>query len=154
MNPASKAHQQDFFSDSSSEPDYKLYTDGACWGNPGISSAGMVIYDSENNEIFKGAVYLGQGTNNTAEYSAILEGLLVAKRLDIKNLKVFSDSELIIKQLNGEYKVKAENLKIYKDRITDIRRSFNSVSFKHLRREFTDQPHKMAESILKNRTKK
>lgn len=128
---------------------FKLYADGSCRGNPGPSAAGMVIWDISDNEVFKGAVYLGDGTNNTAEYSAILEGLTVANNLKINEIDVYSDSELIVRQLNGEYKIKSDNLKQYKDRITKLIRNFEKVSFNHLKREHTGQPHKLAECLLK-----
>ncbi len=128
---------------------FKLYTDGGCLGNPGKSAAGMVIYDGEDNEIFKGAVYLGHGTNNTAEYSAILEGLMIADNLKIHRIAVYTDSELVVRQLNNEYKVKSANLRFFKDKIVKLARNFERISFKHMKREHTDQPHKLAESLLR-----
>ncbi|MFC2091489.1 ribonuclease HI family protein [Elusimicrobiota bacterium] len=130
---------------------YKLYADGGCLGNPGLSAAGILILDKDDNEIFKSAVFLGQGTNNSAEYSAILEGLAAAARLKIKNIDVFSDSELVIRQLNNEYKMRSEFLKYFKDEILKLSTAFSNITFNHLKREYTDQPHRLAESMLNSR---
>ncbi|MFH1415783.1 MAG: ribonuclease HI family protein [Elusimicrobiota bacterium] len=132
---------------------YKLYTDGGCLGNPGQSAAGVVILDSADNEIFKGSVYLGEGTNNTAEYAAVFEGIKIAGNLNIKRLDVFSDSELIIKQLNGQYKVKSVSLKEYKDRIEVLKENFKEIKFRHIRRSHTEEPHNLAEAMLQKRKK-
>ncbi|MBN2406296.1 MAG: ribonuclease HI family protein [Elusimicrobia bacterium] len=129
----------------------KLYTDGACWGNPGPASAGAVIYDDAGREIYKGAVYIGEATNNIAEYTAILEGLRAASRLGITSLKVYSDSELVIRQLNNQYKVKSEQLGSIKKEIAVVAGKFSFLEYRHLEREKTDVPHKLAENILKNR---
>ena len=130
--------------------EYKLFTDGACWGNPGKAACGMVIQDKKGKEIFKGAVYLGESTNNITEYSALLEGLKIAHNLRLLKLKVYSDSELVIKQLNGKYKVKSLNLKELKDNILKTAEKFTSCDFNYTSRKNTEIPHNMAERMLKN----
>ncbi len=128
---------------------YKLIADGACLGNPGESSAGFVISDSDSNEVFRGSVVLGKGTNNTAEYSAIIEGLKAALRIGVNKITVYSDSELVIKQLTGEYSVKSGVLEQLKDRVLRESSKFKSAEFIHLGREKTSAAHNMAEGILK-----
>ncbi len=130
---------------------YKLYTDGGCLGNPGKSAAGMVIFDDMGREVYKGSVYLGEGTNNTAEYSAVLEGIKAAKYLKISSLEVYSDSELIIRQINKLYKVKSDTLRVYKEKIDELAEGFEKISFIHLKREFTSEPHNLVESLLKSK---
>jgi len=130
---------------------YALYTDGACWGNPGETAAGMVILDEKDNEIYKCAVYLGHGTNNTAEYSAISEGLQAALGMGIDKLSVYSDSQLVIRQLNGEYKIKSESLKPFRNKVLTLASKFSSLEFIFLKREYTKEPHNLAERLLKNR---
>ncbi|MGM0568803.1 MAG: ribonuclease HI family protein [Elusimicrobiota bacterium] len=129
---------------------YKLYIDGACWGNPGISSGGMQIVDHNDKEIFKGSVFFGKGTNNTAEYKAIIEGLKAALRIGVNKLRVFSDSELAIKQLNGQYRVRAANLAELNKEVCVLKNRFNSISFHHLGREHTTAAHNLAEGVLKS----
>lgn len=132
---------------------FELHADGACWGNPGKAAAGIVIY-SGNQEIFRGAVYLGEATNNIAEYSAILEGLKIANGLGITKIRVFSDSQLIIKQINNEYKVKSLKLNDFKRKILEIVQGFDLTEFIYLERERTEIPHKLAEGILRKLIKK
>ncbi len=88
-----------------------IYTDGASKGNPGIASAGVVIKDEHGNNIALIKKYLGVMTNNSAEYQALLIGLAEAVRRDCRKIQIFMDSELIVKQIKGQYRVKNENLK-------------------------------------------
>jgi len=88
-----------------------LYTDGASRGNPGEAGAGFVVSDGSGRELFAGGRYLGQCTNNMAEYQALLLGLLEVKRLQATEVAIFLDSELIVRQLQGRYRVKDEKLK-------------------------------------------
>ena len=83
-----------------------IYTDGGSRGNPGPSAAGFVLTDVSANQLAASGIYLGEGTNNTAEYTGILKALEAAKKLAAKNIEIFSDSELVVRQINGEYKVK------------------------------------------------
>jgi len=114
---------------------YILTFDGGCRGNPGLCGIGYVIY--KNNEIIykEGAVISEYNTNNFAEYSALVAGLEKAIELDINNLKVFGDSLLIIKQLNGEYKVRSNNIKELFLKSSTLKESFKNISFEHIFRE-------------------
>ncbi len=91
---------------------YKLFSDGACRGNPGIGGAGAVITDDRENVVWEGKEYLGHCTNNIAEYRALILGLNGALAQGFKSLEVYLDSELLAKQINGSYRVKNENLKV------------------------------------------
>lgn len=88
----------------------KLFTDGASRGNPGQAGAGAVLYDGDSLELAAKSVYLGTCTNNVAEYKALLIGLQEALRLGCTELTIALDSELIVRQLQGRYKVKNETL--------------------------------------------
>lgn len=92
---------------------YKLFTDGGSRGNPGKSACAFAIYDKEDKLIFCEAKYLGIGTNNNAEYIALFEGLkyIYENLSDTNILEIFMDSELIVKQISGIYKIKDSNLK-------------------------------------------
>ncbi len=88
-----------------------IYIDGASKGNPGEAGAGVAITDGEGNKLFEMSRYLGHKTNNEAEYCALLLGLEEAKRMGGRSIRVFTDSELVERQINGLYRVRNPNLK-------------------------------------------
>lgn len=88
-----------------------IYTDGASRGNPGESGAGVIIYNERGELVKKVKKYLGTATNNVAEYSALILALEEAQRLKGEVLHLFSDSELMVRQMNGLYKVKDGKMK-------------------------------------------
>ena len=91
---------------------HTLYFDGCSKGNPGMSGAGAVLYDEQLVEIWSNAQFVGnRSTNNEAEYTGLLIGLRKSVDLGVGHLLVRGDSQLIIRQLKGEYKVKSESLK-------------------------------------------
>jgi len=83
-----------------------IYTDGASRGNPGVAGAGVIIYDHNGAIVKKIKSYLGTTTNNVAEYTAMIIALKEAARLKADAVRLFSDSELMVRQLNGIYKIK------------------------------------------------
>ncbi len=87
-----------------------LYTDGASRGNPGPSAWAYILLDAGKNLIEERAGSLGRGTNNEAEYHGLLEGLIAAVTHRSTSLSVFSDSELVIRQMNGKYRVASPRL--------------------------------------------
>ncbi len=89
----------------------KLYTDGAARGNPGPAAIGCVILDSNDNILLESGKAIGQTTNNTAEYQALLYGLELVQQLKPESVAVFSDSELMVNQINGAYKTRENHLK-------------------------------------------
>lgn len=113
-----------------------LYTDGGSRGNPGPAGAGAVLYNQETNEVVAEiSEYLGVQTNNVAEYTALLLALQQAKELEAERVHCRLDSELIVKQMNGEYKVKNEHLAKLFVQIWNLRQQFVDVTFEHVRRE-------------------
>jgi len=88
----------------------KLFTDGGARGNPGPAGIGAVVLDEDDKVIAEVSEYIGEGTNNQAEYKALIAGLKKVKEFNVLELEVFLDSELVVKQLNREYKVKDANL--------------------------------------------
>jgi ribonuclease HI len=112
----------------------KLFSDGACRGNPGIGGAGAVITDDGGHVLWEGSQYLGQCTNNIAEYQALILGLKGALACGYKNLEIYLDSELLANQINGSYKVKNENLKILMHEVRSLLSSFRSFQVKHVLR--------------------
>ena len=113
---------------------YSLHADGGSRGNPGPGAIGVVIENDKGKEIFELSKYIGECTNNEAEYQALIAGLKAAKKKGIENLDVFLDSELVTKQVNGEYKVKSPNLKKYYVEAANFRKSFEKLQFIHVKR--------------------
>jgi len=89
---------------------WRLFCDGASRGNPGPAGAGAAIFNPLGEVAAQLARYLGETTNNVAEYQALLLGLREAVKLGVRKLQVFADSELLVRQLNGTYRVKAPHL--------------------------------------------
>lgn len=87
-----------------------MFTDGASRGNPGEAGIGVVIKDEGGKVIKRIARYLGRATNNQAEYTALLDGLKAAREMGAEGIQAYADSELLVKQIKGEYKVKNPEL--------------------------------------------
>ena len=117
------------------EIEYKLQFDGCSKSNPGIAGAGAVIYKF-NKEISSKIKFVGNNeTNNVAEYTGLIIGLLEAINLNIKVLIVEGDSMLVIKQMKGEYKVKSANLINLYNEAKILEKEFDFIDFKHIYRE-------------------
>ena len=114
--------------------EYSLFTDGGSRGNPGIAACGFLLTDGDGKELLSGGWYLGENTNNHAEYCGLIWGLQNAKSLGIKNLKIYADSELMVKQVNGVYKVKNAHLKDMHAQANELFSSFESITISHIYR--------------------
>ncbi len=122
----------------------KLFSDGACRGNPGIGGAGAVITDETDHILWEGKEYLGHCTNNIAEYKALILGLKGAAAEGYQNLEIYLDSELLANQINGTYRVKNENLKILMLEVRALLSSFPSARVKHVLRCHNARADKLA----------
>ena len=111
-----------------------LYTDGGARGNPGPAAIGCIIVDNAGNTLKEHGQYIGQNTNNVAEYTAIIKGLELCEHLDAKTVRVISDSELIVRQLTGKYKVRASHLKALHDAVRTAEEAFDRVTYEHVPR--------------------
>lgn len=111
-----------------------LHTDGGARGNPGPGGVGIVLRRPDGAIATKGGAFLGTVTNNVAEYEALLWGLRAARALGANELLVKADSELVVKQMRGEYRVKNEGLKPLFCEAQALRRAFDAVEFSHVRR--------------------
>jgi len=89
----------------------KVYTDGGARGNPGIAGCGVVIKDEKGRKIYEESKFLGVKTNNEAEYLGLIAALAWINNQSDLEVLIYSDSELLVRQMRGEYKVKAKNLK-------------------------------------------
>ncbi|MCW5205886.1 ribonuclease HI family protein [Desulfobulbus sp. F5] len=123
---------------------WRLFTDGASRGNPGKAGAGAVLLDSEGRELAARSLYLGECTNNAAEYRALLLGLHTALELDCIRLEIYLDSELIVRQIQGRYKVKHETLKPLFDEVKVLLAQIKSWSIAHVPREQNKRADQLA----------
>jgi ribonuclease HI len=112
-----------------------MYADGGSRGNPGPSASGFALMNERGDILVKKGVYLGITTNNQAEYQSLKLGLIEAKKLQAETVKVFMDSQLVVKQMQGLYKVRNRDLWPIYTSIKDLVTTFKHVTFKHVPRE-------------------
>ena len=125
-----------------------VFTDGACRGNPGPAAIAFSIYDEKKNTLCEHKECIGDATNNVAEYNAIIRALEAATGYCRKRVFVYSDSELVIKQLKGSYKIKKQHLLGLFRTVKDKEKAFESVTYTHLKRE---NPRIQRVDLLANR---
>ncbi len=126
----------------------EIAVDGACSGNPGRAGIGVVI--KQNGAVVKEiARPIGEATNNIAEYSALICALQEAVVMKAKTIKIFTDSELVYKQVLGEYKIKNETLKGLWEQVKQLEAAFESVELIHVLREKNQEADRLATSSLK-----
>lgn len=123
-----------------------IYTDGGARGNPGPAGVGVVIRVGEKNYRFK--EFIGHATNNQAEYRAVLLALEEAKKLGLKELQFFLDSELVVRQLNQEYKIKDVELGKLFVKIWNLRPVFRKISFRHVPREQNHEADRLVNEAI------
>lgn len=124
-----------------------IFTDGASLGNPGPMGIGIVIYQ-DKMRIEELSEYIGIGTNNIAEYSAVIKALETAHRIGEREVHIKSDSELVVRQVNDEYKVKDIKLKQLKRRIDSLCKGLE-VHFEHIPRERNKEADKLSKDAAK-----
>ncbi len=121
-----------------------IYSDGACRGNPGPSGAGAVLTGSDGRVIVEVCKYLGEMTNNQAEYRALMLALEEARSIGAQSVSIFADSELMVKQVRGEYKVKNEGIRPLFAEIQKLLRGFGGYTIEHVPRERNKQADRLA----------
>ena len=130
-----------------------LHSDGGSRGNPGPAGIGFVI--RIDTQTIEHGEYIGNTTNNQAEYRALLAGMQRAHQEGVASLKCFLDSELVVKQLNGEYRVKDEDLRPHYTEISSLTTHFDEVTFSHVpRNENKDADRLVNDALDKAGTKK
>lgn len=112
-----------------------LYCDGASRGNPGPASVGAILYDPDGETVCEISEQIGETTNNVAEYAAVIMGLKAALELDVEAISVRLDSQLLVRQLEGRYKVKAAHLKPLHREAATLLADFEDVELVHVPRE-------------------
>ena len=112
-----------------------VYTDGASRGNPGPAGIGVMLCTRQGEIVREIAEYIGETTNNVAEYRAVIRGLEEAKTLQVQKVVVATDSQLLVRQILGQYKVKNEGLRPLFERVKALRKEFDRADFIHIPRE-------------------
>jgi ribonuclease HI len=134
--------------------EWLLMVDGAARGNPGDAGCGAVILDRNGTVVKELSRYLGRATNNVAEYEGLLMGLEALLRLGKKRIRVQSDSQLLVRQLNGEYQVKDEKLKTLFQKAMSLLRQFDAYRILHVPRELNKLADRLANKGIDEATKK
>jgi ribonuclease HI len=126
----------------------KLFTDGGARGNPGPAAYGYVLESEDGAVLAAHGEAIGTATNNVAEYRALLAGLDKALELGVDELEVVSDSELLVKQMRGEYKVKNAALRELSLQAASLARELGSVSYTAVRREHNELADQLVNEAL------
>ena len=125
-----------------------INTDGASRGNPGPASLGLTAQEPSGEVVYEYAEAIGHQTNNVAEYSAVKKALELAVTNQVKHLTIRSDSEFLIKQMKGLYKVKSESIKGLYVACDALRKKLKKVEFEHVRREKNYRADELANMVL------
>ncbi len=126
----------------------RLYTDGGARGNPGPAAFGYVLEDAGGGVLAQHGEAIGIATNNVAEYSALVAGLRKAIELGVESLEVVSDSELLVKQMRGEYRVKNEALRSLSVEASRLARELGSVEYRHVKRAHNELADRLVNEAL------
>ncbi len=130
----------------------KLSTDGGARGNPGPAAFGYVLEAEDGTVLDARGEVIGVATNNVAEYRGLIAGLKQALELGVDELEVVSDSELVVRQMRGEYKVKKETLRTLNEEASDLARRLEKVSFTSVRREHNELADRLVNEALDGET--
>ena len=125
-----------------------IYTDGASRGNPGPCSIGLQIFNPKQDLIYEEGAYLGENTNNFAEYSAVVRALELAVKNQVQEIHLFSDSELLVRQLQKRYKVKSSNIKPLFKKCENLLAYIPVSYFEHIPREKNSGADALANQAL------
>ena len=129
----------------------EIFVDGASRGNPGPSGIGIALFSDGKNVVKKLFKFIGNATNNIAEYTALIYALQEALIDRYANVTIKSDSELLIRQLKGEYKVKNENLKVYYEQFVHLSRGFDKIDLVLISRKDNSLADKLANKAIDSR---
>ncbi len=129
-----------------------VYIDGASRGNPGPAGVGVVIFDGDGKVLDEGSRFLGERTNNQAEYEALILGLTKVKEIGSSRAKIHSDSELLVKQMRGEFRIKNEALKPLFQKAADLFDSIPDVEIVHIPRAKNKRADQLANFSIDRNT--
>jgi ribonuclease HI len=126
----------------------RLFTDGGARGNPGPAAYCFVLESEDGTVLAAEGEAIGTATNNVAEYSGLIAGLEKAIELHVPQVEVVSDSELMVKQMRGEYRVKNEALRELYDEATALARRLGNVEYRHVKRAHNELADKLVNDAL------
>lgn len=132
-------------------PAVRMHVDGASRGNPGPAGAGVAFFDAAGRLVGEAGLYLGIATNNEAEYNGLLLGLEIASAHGLRDLDVVADSELLVKQMNGQYKVREPRLKALHARVREQAARLGRVTFRHVPRAENAEADRMSNEAIDRR---
>ena len=130
---------------------YLLQFDGLCEPNPGIATAGAVLYAPDKSVLVECGEFIGPGTNNTAEYTGLLIGVKSAVDFGVKKLLIEGDSNLVVQQVSGNWKVSNETLKALHKEIRELITRFDFVAIRHVYRDSNVAADAITNEVFKNR---
>jgi ribonuclease HI len=130
---------------------FTLYCDGAARGNPGPAGAAAVLKDPQGNLVAQASRYLGETTNNVAEYQALLLGLKLAQEHGARKIRVLADSQLLVEQLNGRYQVRSPHLLPLWQQARKELKNFEACAISHLDRRLNYQADLLARQAIDQR---
>jgi ribonuclease HI len=125
------------------EKKIKLFTDGGARGNPGPAALGIVIKDTDDKILKTYSQYLGKATNNQAEYQALIKGLELARELKPQEINCYLDSELLVKQMKQEYRVRDKDLQPLFIKVWNLALGFKKVAYHHIGRSLNKEADKL-----------
>ena len=126
----------------------RLFTDGGARGNPGPAAYGYVLEAEDGTVLAAEGRATGSATNNVAEYSGLIAGLRKAAELQVPNVEVVSDSELMVKQMRGEYRVKNAALRTLSVEVASLARQFANVEYRHVKRAQNELADRLVNEAL------
>jgi ribonuclease HI len=126
----------------------KLFTDGGARGNPGPAAYGYVVESEDGHVLAAHGETIGRATNNVAEYSGLVAGMEKAAELGVRELEVISDSELLVKQMRGDYRVKNDALRELWEQASDLEGRFGKVRYTAVRREHNELADQLVNEAL------
>ncbi len=129
----------------------RMHVDGASRGNPGPAGAGVAFFDAAGRLVGEAGLYLGKATNNEAEYQGLLLGLEIAAAHGLRDLDVVADSELLVKQLNGQYKVRHPRLQVLHAKAREQASRLGRVTFRHVFRAENTEADRMSNEAIDRR---
>jgi len=129
----------------------KIFFDGSSHGNPGPSGIGIIVFDESGRVLDKFSRFIGFGTNNEAEYRALIEALRKAMQLGAEKVELYSDSELVVNQIRGVYSVKDEKLKRLHLKCVELLKNFKEYEISYVPRELNAEADRLAnDAIMKH----
>ncbi|MBZ5532191.1 MAG: ribonuclease HI family protein [Acidobacteriia bacterium] len=145
--------QTSLFSGSATRTNFDIVAniDGGARGNPGPAAYGVVVRDAQGNVVAELSDYLGLQTNNVAEYSGLIAALDYAARAMYQSIKIYSDSELLVRQMQGRYKVNSPGLKPLFDKAQLLAQKFHVFSIEHVLREKNKEADRLVNKVLDSR---